>query len=160
MAVRRARRDAEPPVEVDEEADGVEQAPAQDPAEGRVDDAFDDELEPFDEDELEAELDDEDEEEPGDETEEVVDPAGLEDDGGDADEDAGQDPAVAKVVTGEAAFDDEEDARVVAAVADDDDEVEAVDDLREDEFVCRSCYMVLSTSQLVDADAMLCRDCA
>ncbi|MTV26911.1 hypothetical protein FTX61_16030 [Nitriliruptoraceae bacterium ZYF776] len=57
------------------------------------------------------------------------------------------------------AFDDEEDETIVAAVAGEDDD-DAVDGLRDGEFVCRSCYMAKLESQLADPDRLLCRDCA
>lgn len=61
----------------------------------------------------------------------------------------------------EAAFDDEDEARVVAAVTgEDDDDDDGIEGLRDGEFVCRSCYMAKRESQLADADRMYCRDCA
>jgi hypothetical protein len=70
--------------------------------------------------------------------------------------------AVVTAVPADAAFDDEDEARVAAAVVgdDDDDEDDGIEGLRDGEFVCRSCYMAKRESQLADPDRMLCRDCA
>jgi hypothetical protein len=58
----------------------------------------------------------------------------------------------------EATFDDEDDDKIVSAVTGEDDD--AVDGLREGEFVCRSCYMAKRETQLADPEQLLCRDCA
>lgn len=140
--------------EPEELLDGVAPDDSDDDAD---DDLFDDE----DLEELAAgeELEREPDTDEDDDTEEVVDPAGLEDADEPADDEDVQDPAVAAVVTGEAAFDDEEDAGVAAAL--EDDELDGgIEGLRDGEFVCRSCYMAKAASQLADADALLCRDCA
>ena len=63
---------------------------------------------------------------------------------------------VASVVT-PLLLDDDEVAEVV--VEDDEDDGED-DELRDGEFICRSCFMAKRESALVDADLMLCRDCA
>lgn len=63
-------------------------------------------------------------------------------------------------VPAEAAFDEEDEALVVAAVTGEDDDEDGIEGLRDGEFVCRSCYMAKRESQLADADALLCRDCA
>jgi hypothetical protein len=70
-------------------------------------------------------------------------------------------PTAVPAVPAEAAFDDDDEARVVAAVVnEDDDDGDDVDGLRDEEFVCRSCYMAKRDSQLADPERMLCRDCA
>lgn len=61
-----------------------------------------------------------------------------------------------------AALSDFDDEPAVVAVVDDDpdDEDDDLSGIRDGEFVCRSCYMAKRDTQLADADAMLCRDCA
>jgi hypothetical protein len=73
------------------------------------------------------------------------------------DEEADEGAALPATVT----FDDDED-ELVAAVAgvEDDEDDDEIDGLRQGEFVCRSCYMAKLETQLADAEAMLCRDCA
>jgi hypothetical protein len=75
---------------------------------------------------------------------------------------AADEPADAEVpaVPAEVAFDEEDEALVVAAVTGEDDDEDGIEGLRDGEFVCRSCYMAKRESQLADADAVLCRDCA
>jgi hypothetical protein len=132
---------------------------ALDPVEARdVDTVEGDELEEAGLSELDVDEDGFDDEDDEDEVDEVD---------GDAEDDAvlaeggdGEDE-VTPVVPAEAAFDDEDEALVVAAVVgDDDDDDDGIEGLRDGEFVCRSCYMAKRESQLADADAMLCRDCA
>ncbi|MEX2324875.1 MAG: hypothetical protein WD576_03925 [Nitriliruptoraceae bacterium] len=72
-----------------------------------------------------------------------------------ADDDLDTSELVAAVATAAEVFDDEDLATVVED-ADDDD----LDGIREGEFVCRSCYLAKRDTQLADAKAMLCRDCA
>ena len=119
-----------------------------------------DEVDPFEDDEedpdqdLEEELD-EDLDGEG-EGEEVDAPeAGLEElaAGDDGDDEA--EPAVT-VVPPDAEFDD--DAPV--AVVEDEEVDEEIEGLRDGEFVCRGCFMAKRETQLADADALLCRDCA
>jgi hypothetical protein len=93
--------------------------------------------------------DDEDEEDDGD-------PAALDAHPDGSDED---DP-VGVVVLPDAAF-DEDDDEVTAAVVDiDDDDGDEIEGVRDGEFVCRRCYMAKRETQLVDAERLLCRDCA
>jgi hypothetical protein len=155
VAARRKRRDDLVTTRGDEDApDPVEAAD--------VDVVDDDELEEAGLSELDEDADDafDDEEEDDDEV------AG--EDGDEALEvplEEGLDPdetveAVVPAVPAEAAFDDEEEARVVAAVVNEDDDEAGIDGLRDEEFVCRSCYMAKRDSQLADPERMLCRDCA
>jgi hypothetical protein len=147
VAARRQRRD-EPTVAVRGDEDAI------DPVEA-ADVEVTDELEDAGLSELEDEFDDT-EDEDGDEDESLEVPLeeGLDEDDVPV--------VVAPSVPAEAAFDDEDEARVVAAVVneDDDDESVEIDGLRAEEFVCRSCYMAKRDSQLADQDRMLCRDCA
>ena len=152
MAARRQRRDDPAVVERgDEDAlDPVEAADVEDDAD-ELEDAGMSELEDeFVEDDDEAD-DDADE----DESLEVPLEEGLS-----ADED--DVTGVPAAIPADAAFDDEDEARVVAAVVneDDDDEGSGIDGLRDEEFVCRSCYMAKRDTQLADPERMLCRDCA
>lgn len=151
MAARRQRRDAPTDVEGGDED-------VLDPVE-----SDDDELDEDDLDELEDDFDDEaSDEDETDDADEAEAEDGIEvplEEGLDADEE--DVPAVVGAVPAEAAFDDEDEARVVAAVvSDDDDDGAEIDGLREEEFVCRSCYMAKRDSQLADPERMLCRDCA
>ncbi len=52
----------------------------------------------------------------------------------------------------------DDEAVIAAAVVEDDDDDE--DELRDGEFVCRSCFMAKRESALADPGRMLCRDCA
>lgn len=54
----------------------------------------------------------------------------------------------------------DEETLTVVPDDDEDDDPDGLDDLREGEFVCRSCYMAKRESALADPDRMLCRDCA
>jgi hypothetical protein len=72
------------------------------------------------------------------------------------DEEADEGAALPATVT----FDDDEDELVAAVAGVEDDDDEEIDGLRQGEFVCRSCYMAKLETQLADAEAMLCRDCA
>jgi hypothetical protein len=154
VAARRKRRDDLVTTRGDEDApDPVEAAD--------VDVVDDDELEEAGLSELDEDADDafDDEEE----DDEVADEDGEEalevplEEGLDPDETV---EAVVPAVPAEAAFDDEEEARVVAAVVNEDDDEAGIDGLRDEEFVCRSCYMAKRDSQLADPERMLCRDCA
>jgi hypothetical protein len=134
---------------------------ALDPVEARdVDTVEGDELEEAGLSELDVDEDgfDDDDEVEVDEVE-VDDAADPEDDPALA-EGADGEAEVTPVVPAEAAFDDEDEALVVAAVVGEDDDDDGIEGLRDGEFVCRSCYMAKRESQLADADAMLCRDCA
>lgn len=51
------------------------------------------------------------------------------------------------------------DVELLAQAAEDDDLDEALEGLREDEFICRSCYLAKGPSQLADARRMICVDC-
>ncbi len=131
---RRARRDDEDALDPVEAADEV--AADEDDLDGFTDVEDDDEdLDGDEDDELDEDFDDAD---PADT--DVDDPVGSEDD----------------VVT--PLLLDEDD--VAEVVADDDDEDGEDDELRDGEFICRSCFMAKRESALVDADLMLCRDCA
>jgi hypothetical protein len=68
----------------------------------------------------------------------------------DADDLDDEDATIA--VAADPGFDDE----VVDAVAGDDE----LEGIRDAEFVCRSCHLAKRDTQLADAKAMLCRDCA
>jgi hypothetical protein len=153
VAARRKRSD-EPAVIDRGDEDALDPVEAAD-----VDDS--DELEDAGLSELEEDLDDEDafddddDDSDGDEEEALEVPL---EEGLEPDED---DPTVAvPAVPAEAAFDDDDEARVVAAVANEDDDDSEIDGLRDEEFVCRSCYMAKRDSQLADPERLLCRDCA
>ena len=101
-------------------------------------DALDDELEPGDDADTGSDLDQ----------------LAADDDSDDEEDEA---PAVT-VVPPDAEFDD--DAPVAAVGDDDADDDEEIEGLRAGEFVCRGCFMAKRDTQLADADALLCRDCA
>jgi hypothetical protein len=156
VAARRKRRDDLVTTRGDEDApDPVEAAD--------VDVVDDDELEEAGLSELDEDADDAFDDEDEDDDDEVAGAAGEEElevpleEGLDPDE---TDEAVVPAVPAEAAFDDEEEARVVAAVVSEDEDEAGIDGLRDEEFVCRSCYMAKRDSQLADPERMLCRDCA
>jgi hypothetical protein len=154
VAARRQRREEPADVERGDEdvLDPVEAADVEEDDE--LDEAGLSELDDDFDDESDEESDDDDDEESDDDSMEVPLEEGLDTE----DEDA---PTVVAAVPAEAAFDDEDEVRVVAAVVnDDDDDGGEIDGLREEEFVCRSCYMAKRDSQLADPDLMLCRDCA
>lgn len=69
-------------------------------------------------------------------------------------EDVDDEPAVLASTILEEELDDE--ATVLATVFDDDEDE---DEVREGEFVCRSCFMAKRETALADEDAMLCLDC-
>ncbi len=70
-------------------------------------------------------------------------------------EDEESDDPVASAVTG--VFDDEP---VVGADGDGEDLSDALEGIRDGEFVCRRCHLARRDTQLADEKAMLCRDCA
>lgn len=55
--------------------------------------------------------------------------------------------------------DSEEEDVLVRVVGEEDEELEDVDGLREDEFICTSCYLVKGPTQLADATRLVCVDC-
>lgn len=118
----------------------------------------DDEVDPFDEDEdpesdleedLEEDLDDEDADEEED-AEQGLDELAAGDDADNEEEEPG-----VTVVPPDAEFDDDAPVPVV-----DEEAEEEIEGLRDGEFVCRGCFMAKRETQLADADALLCRDCA
>lgn len=117
-------------------------------------DPFADEVEDAEQD-LEEDLD-EDLDDEGSDDEEAAEP-GLDELAADDDGDEEDDEPAVTVVPPEAEFDD--DAPVAVVEEEDDDEGE-IEGLRDGEFVCRGCFMAKRETQLADADALLCRDCA
>lgn len=120
----------------------------------------------------EADLDADDADDEDDADELATDATAEDDDGDDADGDpaaldadpdgadgADEDDAVGVVVLPDAAFDDDDD-EVTAAVVDIEDDEDEIEGVRDGEFVCRRCYMAKRETQLVDAERLLCRDCA
>ena len=117
-----------------------------DPFEDDVEDA-----EPDLEEELDEDLDGDDAEEEVEAPEQGLEELAAGDDGDDDD----AEPAVT-VVPPDAEFDDD----TPVAVVEDEEEDEEIEGLRDGEFVCRGCFMAKRETQLADADALLCRDCA
>lgn len=152
MAARRQRRDDPAVVERGDED-------ALDPVEAADVDDDTDELEDAGMSEIDDEFDEDDDEDGNDEDDDESVEVPLEEGLSAEDDDATT--SVTTAIPADAAFDDEDESRVVAAVVnEDDDDDSGIDGLRDEEFVCRSCYMAKRDSQLADPERMLCRDCA
>lgn len=147
-------------------ARATENAQASQDPEGAAPDGEPDVVDPFEEDEaeddlagglgeeaLDEELDPGDDGDDGDDVTGDIDQLAADDD---SDDEQNEAPAVA-VVPPDAEFDDD---APVAPVDDEDDDDEEIEGLRDGEFVCRGCFMAKRETQLADADALLCRDCA
>lgn len=115
-----------------------------------------DELEPLDEGYRERDQDVEDEDDDQTATEEAVTDAGEVEDEGVADLDEEDDEEVEESLEALLGTDEATSTETSPRVAG----AKAPEGIGEDEFTCRSCFLVKSRSQLADADELLCADCA